>query len=448
MFPDHNIPAEVRAARKASAEKGPWEHETAQPVSAITALTPLTPAVDELLEEILGGDSVDIIGLFPWQCASRLITLKDERRRDGRSSIQPDAVRYLMPGRNSVLIYRHSGEMGPVVQRWIAGVNGFRHWLRDDTDGNDTSASLTLLEFDALYLECAIHVHRNDGCSVTMLSQLPSVAAGRSGDGPEEAPLVITRMAKSQVSDFHRYLAKLQTRTRPALARQILCHRPPAGEPAPKSGSEFRPVILQLHPRLSSGPPNSVSAATIVAVCAATRHGEVVVLKNRTTQNSYTDIGTLALISERVADTDLPLPEHRIEGSDPDRILDSYWISLGKPADLQVPETAFKAAAQRELLLSCGLDVPPERLDLRGTCLVSRDDDGRYLGFYVYRLDLVRAPGSDELDHALAWNAGLEPVLVKDLYRADGHIRLGRLLRQRESWLREFVFGESGGATA
>ena len=127
-----------------------------------------------------GGDSVDIIGLFPWQCASRLITLKDERRRDGRSSIQPDAVRYLMPGRNSVLIYRHSGEMGPVVQRWIAGVNGFRHWLRDDTDGNDTSASLTLLEFDALYLECAIHVHRNDGCSVTMLS--PSQEMSSPGD--------------------------------------------------------------------------------------------------------------------------------------------------------------------------------------------------------------------------------------------------------------------------
>jgi hypothetical protein len=58
-------------------------------------------------------------------------------------------------------------------------------------------------------------------------------------------------------------------------------------------------------------------------------------------------------------------------------------------------------------------------------------------------LQLARSAAFDELTHAMAWNSDLELVPVSRLYDAANRPRLNRLLRRRDSWLREQVFNKS-----
>jgi hypothetical protein len=85
---------------------------------------------DGLLEEILAADRVDIMGVLPWQCGTRLIELEARRREAGQPVIHPTAVRYFTPGRDRITLYRHSGVLGRLVQRWIGGVTALSNWLQ------------------------------------------------------------------------------------------------------------------------------------------------------------------------------------------------------------------------------------------------------------------------------------------------------------------------------
>jgi hypothetical protein len=103
----------------------------------------------------------------------------------------------------------------------------------------------------------------------------------------------------------------------------------------------------------------------------------------------------------------------------------------------------FRSAVQRELFMSCGLDIAADRVELRGSCLVDREGTDRYLGFYVFRVELMRSAGPDEVSHALAWNRDLQMIPVSELYTPKYRSKLNRLLRRREVWLSRNVFVEA-----
>jgi hypothetical protein len=173
-------------------------------------------------------------------------------------------------------------------------------------------------------------------------------------------------------------------------------------------------------------------------VTAKTASGPSVVLKLRTEANSRDDFGTLSLLSERVLLEDLK-PAVPVE-PDREHALDALWVAAGQPDTFEIPQDSFRRAAQRELFLSCGLDVAADRFSLRTTFLLDREGEDTYLGFYVFVLDLNRGAPIDELDHARRWNRDLRVVPFRELYGRAYRDKLNRLLRRREGWLREHVF--------
>lgn len=431
------VSAEVRAAQRALSRKGISDPTPAPADSTVAGLARITPTVDQLLAEILSADHVDIVGVLPWSCTSRLIELS---RIGGGSSgevIHPKRVRYFTPSGDRITLYRHSGVLGTVVRRWAAGIVGVRNWLLPQASASSSEEVLSVYEFDEIYLDCLICIQKDGDYTVTAISQLPAVEVSSTRSRGEEALLIITRMSSEQVEDFKAYLDSLIRRSTAVRPWQVHCSY--EGEPETISyGDEFRPVVSHLNAYGAPWPPGVVVPVAVVAPCVATARGPAILLKHRTERNARDDFGTLSLISERVVVDDwaelLTLPV----SLDPTQALEDLWLRAGQPESFTLPDTAFLSAAQRELFLSCGLDIVSDRLRLCGSCLLDRENEGTHLGFYVYRLDLQRRP-KDELDHARQWNPDLQVVLLRDLYSPLYRGRLNRLLRRRENWLRENV---------
>src|SRR5262249_27537900 len=153
-------------------------------------------------------------GILPWECAGRLAELEAERIKNDMQVIHPTEVRYFTPASDVITLYRHSGIMGTLVQRWIAGTTGLRNWLRPITEDPKAAQTLSIFEFDDVYLDCLVHTSHNDEHTVTILTQLPALKSQDSPSGSDESSLVITRMAHGQVKQFLEYLKRLQSQAR------------------------------------------------------------------------------------------------------------------------------------------------------------------------------------------------------------------------------------------
>lgn len=429
--------AEVRAARRALGDSPAPGYTPA--VTQPGGGPPLNPDVDHLLDEMLAADQVDILGVLPWQCAARLQRLETLRLEAGRPVIHRQQVRYFTPARDRISLYRQPGVLGMLVQRWIAGLTGLRNWLLSSVPADGTADSLTVYEFDELYLDCLVYTRTGEGHSVTVLSQLPLLASS-DRPGAADETLVITRMAEDQVAEFRKYLSSLVTQVAPLQPRQILCRAEDADREPRGNGSEFTPVISEILSYGQRRPAGSVVPVAVVAVRVRTAKGPSLLLKLRTERNSRDDWGRLSLISERVLVEDLTAWLTQPLEADPVHALDTLWLRAGEPEPFELPESAFRKAAQRELFLSCGLDVADDRLELCGSCLLDREDEETSLGFFVYRLDLDRSAAFDELRHARRWSPDLRLVALSELYLPDRREKLNRLLRGRDVWLQENVF--------
>jgi hypothetical protein len=436
------LPAEVRAARRALGSK--TDTRSGSDIVAVT-YAPIGPDIEGLLESILSADHVDIVGVLPWPCAERLIELDDQCRQEQRKAVRPRAVRYLTPARDRITLYRHSGVLGTVVQRWIGGITGVRNWLRPRADDPDVGP-LSVYEFDDVFLDCIVHTEHHERHDVTIVSQLPRLKAADGVKAGGEATLVITAMPQEQVADYLGYLESLVRQAMPLSPRHVLCSADHDSNTPLEEGNEFRPVIVGLNPYSIRRPAEVVLPVVALAVCVSTPRGPAVVLKRRTVRNSVDDFDKLSLISERVLLEDLAELLTGPADPDLDQALEDLWLRAGQPETFDIPETAFRRAAQRELFMSCGLDVAAERLEFCGTCLLDREGENSYLGFYVYRLDLVRTSTFDELTHAKNWNPDLSVVPLRALDRPETRNQLNRLLRRRDVWLREKVFNRTAPA--
>jgi len=443
------MPAEVRAAQRALNKRAMPEAEAVGGTAEISAPGPVSSAVDDLLTRMLKAEQVDIIGVLPWQCAARLIEFQRDLEQR-QENWQLPSVRYFTPSSARITLYRHKELLGPIVRHWVAGINGLRNWLRPWPLQAPESARLRIYEFNDIYLDCIVYTKSSDrDTEVTLLSQLPQLKSPSPGSPASNVTdLVVCRISDDQIARLDRYRQALVDRAHLMVPRHVLCRSDSNTQEPGAPGSEFKPVILQLHPNRTLYPEGTVSVGALIAVCCSTARGDGILLKERTPRNSYDDLGKLSLLSERVLAEDMSADLSEQLDPDDDRALEELWLWAGRPTSFEIPESAFRHAAQRELFVTCGLDVPADRLELRGRCFLEREGENKYLGLYVYRLELLRDAVFDELDYAQRWEEDLRLVLLSELYQPPMRKRLNRLLREREAWMKASVFASSREFTA
>lgn len=124
-----------------------------------------------------------------------------------------------------------------------------------------------------------------------------------------------------------------------------------------------------------------------------------------------------------------------------DAALEDLWIAAGSPQPLSIPKSSFVRAAQRELYMSCGLDIEADRLSYCGYQVLEREDSPVQLGFAIFDVVLSRSVRNDELRTLESWSDGNMLTVALDRLYSDKfpQLPLNRLLRARPEWLKRNV---------
>jgi hypothetical protein len=415
--------AEVRAAKAGKAHR---------PAGAeiIPVHAPVGPHLDALLGQMIDADEVFIVGVLPWECSQRLIKLHQDRLADGHPPV-PKTVHYFIPERDAK---NNGATMGPRIQRWIAGLFGVRNWVVPHRDEQTNANTLVIHLYQDDPGGRVVLTRSGDQYRATTLLYLPLPEL------PGDGVLTVAAFDAVQTEKIRKeILERLLPQTKEWAIRQVRCYGPGYQD----SGDPFmftrRLLRLTRERRIQLG---ETEPAAVVAICGRSYQGPVVVLKLRHRSNSIDDFDRLSLISEHVIEEDLVSWIRNLQqplSPDDHRAVEQLWIAAKRPKELILESQFFAEAAQRELFLSCGLNVDFSRLKLCGYRLIKREDRV-HLGFAVFRLDLIQDDQIDELEIVTQWSRDLQPVLIKDLY--DQPERLNRLLRLQQDWLAAHVFSE------
>ncbi len=234
---------------------------------------------------------------------------------------------------------------------------------------------------------------------------------------PTPGVIVFAPLDPAEVEKVHQHVVNdLQPYSQPWEIRQVRCQGPQPG--ASGIPETFTPVVGRLT-RERRLQPAETEPAVAIAICGQTSKGPVVLLKRRHRKNAIDDFDRLSLVSEHVIVEDLHTWIDRVPqplDADDRRAQEQIWRAAGRPRPFLLEVQFFKEAAQRELLLSCGLNVEFNRLHFCGYRLVEREDGG-YLGFAVFRLDLIQQDQFDELDIVEGWSEDMFAVHIETLYR-------------------------------
>ncbi|MET0523060.1 MAG: hypothetical protein ABW156_14025 [Jiangellaceae bacterium] len=415
--------AEVRAAK---AGKVP------RPAGAeiIPVHAPVGPPLDALLEQMIDAEEVFIVGVLPWECSRRLIDLQRERREAGTPPAPKKVVHYFIPERDA----GNSGAtMGPRIQRWIAGLFGVRNWVVPHRDEQANVDSLIIRLYKDDTGGRVVLTRKGDRYQATTLLYLPHPQL------PSDGVLTVAAFDAAQTEQIRKEVVeRLLPLAQSWAIRQVRCYGPgyqDSGDPF-----QFTRRLMRLTKERGIDLGETEPAA-VVAICGRTYKGPVVVLKQRHRSNSADDFDRLSLISEHVIEEDLITWTKNLQqplSTDDQRALNQLWIAAKRPKEMILEEQFFAMAAQRELFLSCGLNVDLNRLKFCGYRLIKREEKV-HLGFAVFRLDLIQDDDLDELEIVTQWSRDMVPILLKELYdRPD--MRLNRLLQMQRDWLIEKVF--------
>lgn len=416
-------PPEVKAARSAVTLRQ-------RQAATIPVRAPIGPTVEALFRQMLDAHEVFILGSLPWECSQRLITLQHERLK-AAAPPPVKTVHYFIPERDA----KYAGAtMGPRIQRWIAGLFGVRNWIvpdRDDDTNRDTLI-MHIYRYDAG--GCTVLIRTGDYFAAASINYLPVAiypTAGVLTIAPYEADqrdVVREHIFKDLIPNSRRYEI-----------RQVRCIGPNA-ETAKDSGA-FTPQVLRLTTRRKLN-PTETEPAVVIAVCGHTSRGPVVMLKQRNRANSIDDFDKLSLVSEHVIVDDLVSWVDKLRqplNEDDTLAQEQLWTAAGRPNRLVLEQQFFAEAAQRELFISCGLNVASERLRFCGYRRVDREDQ-THLGFAVFRLDLIQTDDLDELQIVRSWSRDMVEVPIPQLYQDPYLDQLNRLLRLQQPWLLKNIF--------
>lgn len=399
-----------------------------------------TATWDALAEMAFAAESVDVIGIAPRELVEAL-RARGENALPG--SLPP--LRYFTPAPELILASHEQGIRTRLVNRWDVGLKGLRNLVRGledpDTVRTTPDSHRFISSLSSFFTDCVVllgRAHREP--DVIYLSELPTVA-GVTG----ATPTLFFRL-RDTTAELVSYMRELMDRAGILRQREVSC-LPLAASRASSLAADTSALpelsIRALVP-YGSKPADepSLKPVAVVAVRCYSPNGMEVLLKIRSPLTDNDDFGKLSLLSSRVQESDVAaaLNTNVSPAAEDDQVaLEDLWLAAGSPARLTVPTAAYVQAAHRELFMTCGIEVAPERLVMRGFRWVEHEEFSTQLGFAVFTVDLVRGPQFDEVRHALQRNPdSLIRVPVSDLY--SGNHQLNRLLRVQREWLTQYCF--------
>ncbi len=357
-----------------------------------------------------------------------------ETRRDTTSHLPP--IRYFTPAPEIILGIDDHSRRSRVINRWHVGLHGLRNLVRvarTPTSHHPLVADhhSFVLGLSNLFIDCVALVYNCEGHpQLYLLTELPSTAV--SSHAP---PIVLSTPVEGR-ADVVTHLQAVMSETSSVRLREVRCSPIAMNRSA---GADTELTVRSLGPLGEDG----IGAATLkpVALVVARCHspnGLELVLKVRTRLTDIDDFDKLSLLSARVQEGDLAAALNSTVSSSVDddmTALEDLWIAAGSPTPFVLPTKTFALAAQRELFVSCGLDIDEERLQFRGYQIVQHEDRDEQLGFAIFTVDFRRGPDVDEVRHALTRNPhGLVRVPIEAVY--DGR-PINRFLRVGRTWLEQ-----------
>ncbi|MBK9698003.1 MAG: caspase family protein [Propionibacteriaceae bacterium] len=383
---------------------------------------------ERLRSEILNRRSVDIFGVAPpVLCA----VIREEAPR-----LHDHVLRYFTLRNRPSL--DSGAALGPLTQSWSQA-------LKTITAYAGHHRHLEVLGYEDNYTECLIRFNQENGSSghhvsLIGLSSLPSTAM----------PNDVLLWQRSGISDaLDECLCALETKARPMALREVLCEAFPAGEHSRFTPGDFPPFRIERfalpeplgHPQAKNAMDGGLVPISIVCVRGESSRGQLLYVKVRRADDS--DPLRTSLLSQQVLEEDvalayLPSWEPNLGSSDP---VDDLWVQAKCPAPFTVPLDSFIRAAQREVYISCGLDVPKHRLRYLGFQVFDDHDHFRQLGFAVFDLCLLRGDHVDETK----WihdrkGTTVIPFRLDELFGRNRD--LNRILAQGRSWLQENILDQ------
>lgn len=363
--------------------------------------------------------------------------------------------KYVTPMRRTIYTGREEEYGGAVIRRWEAAFDLIRRCVQHEQVADPpelaTSQQQTIWVYEAPVLcldSIMVITHRDTGRKRAWIS-----------------PASISTMAEEiffQIDGESKLFELVAGAARTALglssevrSRQVACAllSDAAIEEINSGSQDSRHLrITGLRPYGTSPDNGPFCMPSVLIALRSVAAGEQVILLRRRTQLMDPDsVGKLSFISGRLLEEDVAAALGVPVYGQPDAAdsIDAMWKAAGGKGQLTIPLDAFIRAAQREILVWCGLDVPRDRLQFCGYQSIPTGEGDGQICHALFELVLSRRGEPDELRRVESWSQGdLLRVPEATLFSNAPSIRLNRLLSIRPEWLNRVLFSRPVNASA
>lgn len=388
----------------------------------------------DLAEEILAAREVEIYGIVPGPLLEAMRALL-ESRESLVGALPPIAYYTATP--QSVLRTYNEGIRTRLAYRWQVGFMGLRNVIDaagrvEPSSGEDEPAVEALFTMSSSFSGCIVLIKKvGGGEEIRYFSVLPM-----HPDASERGRILELDVASSR-DKLRRYLSRVAADAKQLKLREVFCEPEQAGMHPPTT--DLRMAGLAPYGGGRTKGSRRLKPVAILALRYRRAEGDQVLLKRRTELTDNDNFDKLSLLSARVQEADIA-SALGVGISDHEQDADAYdhlWVRSGELDPFPLPQEAFRLAARRELFVTCGLQLPDDRLEFDGLFVLDEHESAGQLGFAVFHVNLQRSC-PDEASTALGRNPqALEAVPLADLYSEERSGELNRLLLFGKDWLTE-----------
>jgi hypothetical protein len=382
----------------------------------------------EYARRILNSQRVDFIGVVPTPLLSAVL---DRMRVEGGGAASPK-IRYVTRPQSSIYKTSSRAEGHRLWQAWTAALTGVRNLAKltssSKVDLNRFAQSSEQVSGNCL-VRCLPHPSVGGRSSTLLFSQVSNFA-------PD-----LQAYTATEVDDRDRtvdeWVNELLASAPRIIVRELDCQ--PFEDVTERSLPTFTPPTVHgLSPYGTIDRQNNCLQPVAVTILRTSGHsGRAVLLKMRSPLTDNDDFGRLSFLSARILEEDLAAGFGVVPSfdEDPDTALEEIWEDARSPDPFVVPKEVFIRAACRDVYVTTGLDLAPDRFRYRGMQVIARENNQVQLGFAILTVDLERA----EVRRVRRASRSLEQIPVADLL--DSNLPLNRIMRHRKQWLLDNCLG-------